>query len=148
MRGRTLARFLANNSQVDKPDKSLPTDVVLPSQFFGNTDIGLPDSPEKRLMFAVLLDAIKHLRRRTSTGAIEAEEWIRDDEQDGLFAFSNVCAVLGFEPSALALGLLTETRVIRGVPRHPRASGKHVTPRRRKNIQPVQQTERHLHAVK
>src|SRR5437764_14781876 len=38
----------------------------------------LVDMPEKRLMLAVLLDAIIQLRRPGSTGALEAAEWIRD----------------------------------------------------------------------
>ena len=48
--------------------------------------------PEKRLMLAVLLDAIIQLRRPGSTGAIEAAEWIRGGEAtDSPFSFPVVC---------------------------------------------------------
>lgn len=95
--------------------------------------MGLPDSPEKRLMFAVLLDAISQLRQRQSTRAVEAEEWIRDERDDGVFSFSNVCSVLGFEPQSLANGLLAKNSPIatRAPLRHPRTSRLRVTPRRR-----------------
>ncbi len=113
-------------------DVSVP-DVVLPEQYFAGAGLGLPDSPEKRLMFAVLLDAIGHLRRRESTRAVEAEFWIRDEEDEGVFSFANVCGVLGFEPHSLAAGLLAKDSLIAGrAPlRHPRTSRLRVTPRRR-----------------
>jgi hypothetical protein len=113
-------------------DVSVP-DVVLPDQFFAGEAIGLPDSPEKRLMFAVLLDAITQLRQRDSTRAIEAEQWIRDTEDEGVFSFTNVCAALGFEPTCLAGGLLARDSLLAGrAPlRHPRTSRLRVTPRRR-----------------
>lgn len=113
-------------------DVSVP-DVVLPDQFFAGGTFGLPDSPEKRLMFAVLLDAISQLRQRQSTRAIEAEQWIRDEEDEGVFSFANVCGVLGFEPRSLANGLLAKNSPIaqRAPLRHPRTSRLRVTPRRR-----------------
>jgi hypothetical protein len=113
-------------------DVSVP-DVVLPDQFFAGGTLGLPDSPEKRLMFAVLLDAISQLRQRQSTRAIEAEQWIRDEADEGVFSFANVCGVLGFEPRSLASGLLAKNSPIaqRAPLRHPRTSRLRVTPRRR-----------------
>jgi hypothetical protein len=113
-------------------DVSVP-DVVLPDQFFAGGSFGLPDSPEKRLMFAVLLDAISQLRQRESTRAIEAEFWMRDEEDEGVFSFANVCGVLGFEPRSLADGLLAKNSRLAGrAPlRHPRTSRLRVTPRKR-----------------
>ncbi len=114
-------------------------DVVLPDQFFADGAFGLPDSPEKRLMFAVLLDAISQLRQRQSTRAIEAEQWIRDEHDENVFSFANVCGVLGFEPRSLADGLLAENSPItrRAPLRHPRTSRLRVTPRRRGQRQAV-----------
>jgi len=113
-------------------DVSVP-DVVLPDQYFSGGTLGLPDSPEKRLMFAVLLDAISQLRQRQSTRALEAEEWIRAEGDEGVFSFANVCGVLGFEPLSLANGLLAKNSPIatRAPLRHPRTSRLRVTPRRR-----------------
>ena len=84
-------------------------------------------------MFAVLLDAISQLRQRESTRAGEAEFWIRDEADDGIFSFTNVCAVLGFEPTCLARALLSRrSRISERAPlRHPRTSRLRVTPRRR-----------------
>ncbi len=135
---RRTRRMMDSNSGRGPIDVSVP-DVVLPDQFFSNESLGLPDSPEKRLMFAVLLDAITQLRQRDSTRAVEAEFWIRDAEDEGVFSFANVCGVLGFEPTSLATGLLSKNSRIAGrAPlRHPRTSRLRVTPRRRGQRQAV-----------
>ena len=129
---RSRSRLADANSGRGPADVSVP-DVILPDQFFSGSAIGLPDSPEKRLMFAVLLDAITQLRQRDSTRAQEAERWIRDYEDDGVFSFANVCSVLGFEAGFLASGLLSKNSLMNGrAPlRHPRTSRLRVTPRRR-----------------
>jgi len=113
-------------------DVSVP-DIVLPEQFFASQTLGMPDCPEKRLMFAVLLDAITQLRQRDSTRAIEAGHWMRNRADGGVFSFANVCGVLGFEPESLAGGLLSKnSRMSRRAPlRHPRTPRLRVTPRRR-----------------
>ncbi|MEO6029501.1 MAG: hypothetical protein ABIR79_21770 [Candidatus Binatia bacterium] len=130
--------MMDSNSGRGPVDVSVP-DVILPDQYFAGESLGLPDSPEKRLMFAVLLDAITQLRQRDSTRAIEAEFWIRDEKDDGVFSFANVCGVLGFEPTSLAAGLLSKNSRIAGrAPlRHPRTSRLRVTPRRRGQRQEV-----------
>jgi hypothetical protein len=67
----------------------------------------LADMPEKRLMLAVLMDAIVQLRRHGSAGAIEAAAWIRGDGTEGAsaFSFTAVCEALGLDPSYLARGV-------------------------------------------
>ncbi|MCC6848198.1 MAG: hypothetical protein IT294_06820 [Deltaproteobacteria bacterium] len=111
-----------------RADVSIP-DIVVPDQFFAGRALGLPDSPEKRLMFAVLLDAISRLRQRRSTRGIEAEQWICDEDDARIFSFVNVCGVLGFEPRALARRLLAKgSPISRRAPlRHPRTSRLRVT---------------------
>jgi len=130
--GRRHSRHTESGSGRGVADVSVP-DIVLPEQFFSRELLGVPDSPEKRLMFAVLLDAITQLRQRESTRGLEAERWIRDQGDEGVFSFANVCAALGFEPSSLAGGLLAKNSRIAGrAPlRHPRTSRLRVTPRRR-----------------
>ena len=87
-------------------DASVP-DTLLPEQYFDRLTARGSDSPEKRLMFAVLLDAVISLRRRNSSAATEAELWIRsEDEDDTPFSFRNVCSALGIEATYLARGLL------------------------------------------
>jgi hypothetical protein len=89
-------------------DASVP-DALLPEQYFDCAAARGVDTPEKRLMFAVLLDAVVSLRRRNSSVATEAELWIRGEENDDdtPFSFRNVCAALGIEATYLARGLLT-----------------------------------------
>ena len=87
-------------------DKSVP-DHLLPEQYFARVVTRAADMPEKRLMAAVLLDAVIHMQRRGSTAALEAEAWVRGDADcDAFFSFKNICEALGIEPSYLARGLL------------------------------------------
>ncbi len=88
-------------------DTSIP-DTLLPDQYFDRLAPRACDRPEKRLMFAVLLDAVIQLQRRNSAGATEAEIWIRGEAGDeGPFSFQNVCDALGLDAVYLARGLLT-----------------------------------------
>jgi hypothetical protein len=70
----------------------------------------LVDMPEKRLMLAVLLDAIIQLRRPGSTGAIEAAEWIRGAAPDSPFSFPAVCEALGLDCGYLTRGVFAWAR--------------------------------------
>jgi len=87
-------------------DKSVP-DTLLPEQYFDRLAARASDSPEKRLMFAVLLDAFISLQRANSIGANEAELWIQSDDATTPFSFKGICEALGIEASFLARGLLT-----------------------------------------
>jgi hypothetical protein len=86
-------------------DASVP-ETILPIQYFDRLAVRVTDIPEKRLMFAVLLDAVIHLQRRDSRGAAEAVEWIRGEGDGSVFSFENICESLGLEPSGLARALL------------------------------------------
>ena len=86
-------------------DASVP-ETILPIQYFDRLAVRVTDIPEKRLMFAVLLDAVIHLQRRDSRGAAEAVEWIRGEGDGSVFSFRNICESLGLEPSGLARALL------------------------------------------
>lgn len=58
-------------------------------------------SPEQRLMAAVLRQALDDLRLirgyRGKTGLSEVEGWFREDEGRWPFSFSNVCMGLGLD---------------------------------------------------
>src|SRR5437870_7079582 len=69
--------------------------------------------PEKRLMLAILEDAIhcfqdnllaQNVRRRQLFE--EAEEWIVEVDGDWVFSFENICEALGFNPAYVRQGLL------------------------------------------
>ena len=85
------------------PSSEVP-DTVLPVQFFTKTS--LSDTPEKRLLFAVLMDAIAELARGEGQDAVDAERWIRDETDDVPIRFSDACELLGLEAPGLARGLL------------------------------------------
>jgi len=86
-------------------DASVP-ETILPIQYFDRLTARVTDVPEKRLMFAVLLDAVIHLQRRDSRGAAEAVEWIEGEPDGSAFSFQNMCESLGLEPTGLARALL------------------------------------------
>lgn len=100
----------------------------------------LADMPEKRLMLAVLLDAIVQLRRPGSTGAAEASRWIHGehDADDSTFSFRSVCDALGLDPEYLSRGVFGWARggdVVRLHPtplRRPQARALRMTARRRR----------------
>lgn len=69
--------------------------------------------PEKRLMLAVLEDAVggfqKYLFARDRKGRAlfwEIEEWILEEENGWIFSFKNTCEALGLDPAYVRQGLL------------------------------------------
>ena len=114
---------MARPASPDEPD------TILPVQFFDQT--GLSDTPEKRLIFAVLLDAIVQLRQGDTPVAVDAERWIRDEIEDVPVTFSQACEALGIEALTFARGLLSwraPTGAVLGAPACPLPSlQRHVT---------------------
>jgi hypothetical protein len=114
-------------------DASIP-DTLLPDQYFDRLAARACDTPEKRLMFAVLLDAVIQLQRRGSPGASEAESWVRGEgvADDAPCSFANVCEALGLDPAYLARGLLALRAASASATRVPvrqlRTSHRRVTP--------------------
>jgi hypothetical protein len=89
-------------------------DTLLPDQFMDTFRRKSHLEPEKKLMLAVLEDAIacyqKYLIARDAKGRAlfqETEEWILEKNGDWLFSFANVCDTLGFDPDYLREGLLS-----------------------------------------
>jgi hypothetical protein len=92
---------------------ALEPDPVLPAQLIGSYRLDASAMPEKRLLLAVLEDAVITFRRyATSTQRRgqrlfkEAEEWIVSDDVRWACSFENVCDVLGFDSQYLRQGLL------------------------------------------
>lgn len=99
----------------------LEPDVFLPSQFYGSAGLSRKLEGEKRLMIAVLKDAVecldKYRASRSSAGRsqyLSAIEWVEDPSNDWLFSFTNICDFLGFDPEYLREVLLKrENRYIK-----------------------------------
>jgi hypothetical protein len=83
-------------------------DVFLPSEFYGSGGLSRQLDGEKRLMIAILKDAVECLNKyrgaRSSFGSSQYEnalEWIEDEGTHWLFSFNNICDLLGFDPDYL-----------------------------------------------
>jgi hypothetical protein len=83
----------------------LEPDVFLPSQFYGTGGLSRKLEGEKRLMIAILKDAVECLDKyrgaRSSSGRsnyLSALDWVEDKSTDWLFSFTNICDLLGFDP--------------------------------------------------
>ena len=88
-------------------DSITQPDCLLPSQYFGPRATA-PVEGEMRLLIAVLRDAINlYARTRGRKAHREVEQfeevnsWFEATGAPGLFAFENVCEVLGIDPGRL-----------------------------------------------
>ena len=93
----------------------------------------LVNGPERRLMVAVLEDAVnrfrKHAGAKTNEGKAilaEEEQWFFGSGEDGPFSFETICDALGMDPDYLRGGL----RRFKEAQQHaPRVNGKALLPR-------------------
>lgn len=90
----------------------LAFDSMASYQYFRVFRVKAHFTPEEKLMFAVLNDAIECLdkyhegkRRREIAMYREAKEWVSSDSVDGIFSFVNVCETLKLDAEYLRLGL-------------------------------------------
>jgi len=91
----------------------LEPDIFLPSQFYGNGGLSRKLEGEKRLMIAILKDAVECLEKYrgslSSAGKISyqsAIDWVEDTDTEWLYSFTNICDLLGFDPNYLREQLL------------------------------------------
>jgi len=87
---------------------------ILPVQYGQMIRKSLPSQCERKLLFAVLEDAIRcYLKHRDATDPssrehpdfIEASDWLKNDEVDGPFSFVSVCDALDINPGRLRSGI-------------------------------------------
>jgi DNA-binding transcriptional regulator YdaS (Cro superfamily) len=88
-----------------RPPVELSLNLVMPVQFYPDAGAACR-AGEKRLMLAVLADAIDSLLRgATATSerrrrlCAEAEAWFQSDDVVWPFSFVNLCEALGLDPS-------------------------------------------------
>jgi hypothetical protein len=90
---------------------------LLPVQFAESRRKKLPSEGERKLLFAVLEDAIRCYLKYRDRGAearnneefVEAAEWLSSDDGDGPFAYVSVCAALGIDADCLRAGISNHT---------------------------------------
>ena len=87
-------------------------EVILPEQFSERASLKPSDRGEKRLMLAVLEEAVatfqRHVGAKTRHGQRvfqESEDWILSEDESWPFAFENICHALEIEPEFLRRGL-------------------------------------------
>ncbi len=87
-------------------------DILVPSQFFDRRQAEGSAQPEKRLMLAVMEDAIATFQksvpganRRQRRLLRETEEWIQSSNTSWPFSFENICAAVNIEADYLRTGL-------------------------------------------
>ena len=88
-------------------------DTLLSAQYFENFRKQILPEPEKRLMLAILEDAVNCFQENflATNGKKkrlfeEAEEWIVEVGADRIFSFETVCETLGVNPEYVRRGLL------------------------------------------
>ncbi len=88
-------------------------DTILSAQYFETLRKKTVLEPEKRLMLALLEDAVHCFRDNLSAQTArkkklfdETEVWIREKGGDWIFSFDQVCEALGFSPEYVRQGLL------------------------------------------
>ena len=94
--------------------KLFEPDTILPTQFYSIFKNSQYREPERRLMVAILEDAVSCLSTdlhrcnpRQRKQYEEAEAWVAaDDESEWIFSFKNICEVLGMNPGYLRRGLI------------------------------------------
>ena len=122
-------------------------DTLLPDQYLDTFRRKLHLEPEKKLMLAILEDAIacyqKYLFARDSKGKAlfhEAEQWVEEAGGASVFGFDSVCETLGLNPDYLRRGIVEwkkaattqrlQAKIYRLAPR-PRKHGRGATMNRR-----------------
>ena len=87
-------------------------DTLLPSQYFDRVRQRRQFDGERRLMIAVLEDAVDVYRKQVTAHDprgqqlfIEAEGWFDDADRTWLYSFENICDVLDLDADYLRRGL-------------------------------------------
>jgi hypothetical protein len=94
-------------------EAALGCDALLPTQLYGSRRGSAALEPLKRLMMAILLEALRSYQRNFEAATLrkrrefrEAQNWVFTDGNDGIFSFETVCSVLDTDPDLLRQRLL------------------------------------------
>lgn len=116
-----------NGSASDERVASLfQPDTLLSAQYFDNLRRKTYFEPEKRLMLAILQDAVNCYRDKVQTQNrkgqrlfAETESWVIESNGDWIFSFDNVCEALSLNSEYVRQGLLRwKEKICQTAPRH------------------------------
>ena len=104
----------SSSSSVDDRVSSLfQPDTLLSEQYLETHRRKTHLEPEKRLMLAILDDAVacfqKHITAQRPKEKVlfqDAEDWFLEKDSDWCFSFENICESLGLDPDYLRKGLM------------------------------------------
>jgi len=113
---RVSSAYTGNQTSLTTDDSTgslFQPDSLLCAQYFANLHKTVILEPEKRLMLAVLEDAVRCFQSNLFAESIrgkrlfrEAEEWIVGVGCDWVFSCENICETLGLDAAYLRQGLL------------------------------------------
>lgn len=105
---------MKERSVVDAGAALFQPDTLLPAQFFATLRQRSQACGERRLMAAILEDAVDCFQKylwakdnRSRNLRQEAENWFVSDDDSWPFSFVNVCHALDLEPDFIRRGLMT-----------------------------------------
>ena len=109
----TAAAVTSTTESAPEPFRvELAPELLLPAQFQSGVRNDSSICPEKRLMLAVLEEAVGDYQRYLVAPGTEArrlfrdaEEWFASDDTAWPYSFANICGALGFEVSWVRAGL-------------------------------------------
>ncbi len=125
-----------SSSVEDRIASLFQPDTLLSEQYLETYRRKTHLEPEKRLMLAILEDAVSCFQKYVSAHKPkekalfqEVEEWLMEKESDRFFSFENICESLGLDTNYLRKGLVQwkEGQV------HPKAKIYHLNPAQGKN---------------
>jgi hypothetical protein len=113
------------NRQNESLEVVFAPDILMPVQYYDSMRRDNSDVPLKRLMIAVLQDALRcfqfgaHSKSSSRLKSYyEVQEWLFGETHEGPFSFQSVCDVLEIAPEYLRMGLAAlRKRDIAGFPK-------------------------------
>ena len=96
----------------DRVQELFQPDTLLPSQYFDRIRRRASSDGERRLMVAILEDAVEVYRKQAGARDRkrrqlfeDAEAWIESPDRSWIFSYENICDVLGIDATYLRKGL-------------------------------------------
>ena len=96
----------------DRVQELFQPDTLLPSQYFDRIRRRASYDGERRLMVAILEDAVEVYRKQAGARDRkrrqlfeDAEAWIDSPDKSWIFSYENICEVLGIDAEYLRKGL-------------------------------------------
>ena len=106
----------ASSFAIQEAGKLFEPDALLSEQFYATSKRNSCREPERKLMLAVLEDAISCMLKNPRRGNPhqrkqyeDARHWVTTEEEtDWMFSFKNICEALSLDPNYVRRGLVRQ----------------------------------------